>query len=326
MATSDVPLKTIASVKAMTSKPSPFLSIGTFTFGLDEHPPELEFGLEQKDATHDAIGGTRTTFAMGAFGTDVTWNGDLFGNNLTGGDPATGLNVAGRIAILEKIAAKGQEVRLRWLGEAYDVLVINFRWKYLTKRVRATYTITVRVIRDASGSYSRTGPISVDAQVGAQVNTAAALAGTIAGADLGASAQALKSSVTSSIGAIGTLGPIAQATRASVNAALTQINATLALARAYAAALGVTTPLQMISNATALVDQLVLLAANVQSGQSVRTITVQGGNLLTIAAREFGDPELATELAKVNNLVSLTLSTTAITKLVIPPFVGKSHG
>ena len=69
---------------------------------------------------------------------------------------------------------------------------------------------------------------------------------------------------------------------------------------------------QLRSVASRIQTNLNLIGA----GPNVRTVTVGGGTLFDVAAREYGDPSLWSAIAQANKLTETTIS--SITNLIIP--------
>jgi nucleoid-associated protein YgaU len=61
-----------------------------------------------------------------------------------------------------------------------------------------------------------------------------------------------------------------------------------------------------------------------QANSSERTITVGGGNLYDVAAKQYGDPTAWVLIAQANGLTDPTLA--GITVLTIPPYNNSSGG
>lgn len=112
--------------------------------------------------------------------------------------------------------------------------------------------------------------------------------------------------------------PISQATIAQATAITNAVAILVAQVQAYINALS---PLDTkIAPATRFINELNLIARNVQVGESFRTTGVQGSTLARTATLYYGDPSLGKDLAEANNLPSTRIPNTVYQTIILPPF------
>jgi hypothetical protein len=159
------PLRTIGSTSTSAIVNSLQLVIGAVTLlPGDEYPPEIEFPSEMRMAVHDLIGGGRNVQPMGLVLDDVQWSGEIIGPN-----------AEARMLLFERMEASGQVQKLKWLYRRLNVVVKQFRPKYLHAN-RVQYTIVLQVVSDAANRYFGTAAASVSSQTSALANNAGAQA------------------------------------------------------------------------------------------------------------------------------------------------------
>jgi hypothetical protein len=295
---------------------SPYLQIGPIILNEDEHPSNLKFGAISKGVTHDLIGGTREDQALGISFKDVMWTGRMFSQN---GD------ILPRIRLFDAMLATQAEQRLKFVDERYDCRIIEFEPDY-NHRNYADYTITVRVIRDASGRFtSAPSQSAIDAQTTALVQTATLNAALIAAAYPPASPPSqlspLRQALQALTSVITAISPLAPAIGSSgITQALSSTAGALETANALQTQVGTSNNVTAVA-AAQITASLTLLQANLNTGQTAASIIVTGGTLTQICAQYYGDPTVAPQVQAANNLPSTTLPPGVQTKLLMPPLV-----
>lgn len=300
------------------------LSIGSVTFQDLEHPSEIEFALEQKLAVHEYVGGGRKVQSMGQQPKDVTWKGTFWYNT-----------AKVRSQTLKRMCADGKNQVLRWGQDAYSVIVKEYVPKFINDYC-VEYTITVTVESDKSGTYTNASTTSVDSQTQNLYQQVQVEANNLASVDTGATVAGFVSSITSIGSQLSTLGPIAQALGPGVTSLLGTLSSTIASVNTYIVGLQgilntITGPMpattaQQLSYATRLLNNLKMIQGNLNAGQTVKTITVNGGSLFAIASQQYGDPTLATVLQQANGLKTMMLPQGVKITLRIPPATANPLG
>jgi hypothetical protein len=330
------------------------LSLGTFTFQEMEIPEVVPFHGAQRLSVKKLIGGTRVIDAMGTDPQPITWSGIFFPTN-------DGESPLDRARLVEAIREAGQPVTLQWDALNLTVFVSEFSPDYRFARI--PYSITVEVLQDNTRSVSKTPNPTADDLVGADLSAANVIVPSIGDATLttqmasltslvfaassvialASSASAGTGSVTTLVGApLSTTVPIQQQIAAAQLrvAALSVIqDATLNTPAGPGGVSAGASPsvnieaFEALEAATQQQVYLVQLACllgrmNLNLGQinsSERTITVSGGNLYDVAAREYGDSTAADQIMQANDLNDPTL--TGNVTLAIPPYnPGQANG
>lgn len=282
------------------------LVIGGVSLSVPNSPSELGLGAGlQKKAVTELIGGGRVVASMGAQPKPVTITGALWAPD-----------IATIVPLLRAYMVDGKERLVSWASERYYAKVAEFDPKYRFGGQVCDYSIVLEITRDANGAFSISPTASVDTQVSTLSDTANVSASAIAAAD--ASAPPLTADAANVQIALDNTGPIGQASSADVASLLTTVQSALANATAYAGGLAQTASTYV--TAQQYVTALTLIADNVQSGQSQRTIQVQGRSLFEVASQYYGDPSKAFDLAAVNGLAGPLLSGVVSTTLRLPPY------
>lgn len=112
--------------------------------------------------------------------------------------------------------------------------------------------------------------------------------------------------------------PLSQASTSQATAITNAVQILSAQVQLYLASL---TPLDpKIVPTQQFLNELNLIARNVQVGESFRTTSVQGVSLARTAALTYGDPSLGVALAQANGLPTTRISDTVYQTIILPPF------
>lgn len=284
---------------ATAPQASSFLSIGPVTLAEEEHPSEIAFPLVQVVATHQLPGGGLVVQRMGPQYQPVTWTGALFQDVN---------DIDARMSALEALLTAGVQQRLAWGKRAFDVLVTAFTPTYRNK-IEGGYSITVRIMRDASGPTQKATTASqlnaLYGQVGVQTAdlvVADPNFATIAQPDL----------------PLGVLGDPQQNVGRSAADILGDVNKAIASVQPYIAALPPSAA-SLLNKATVLSSSLTLIQKNVGASATPNSVRVDGGNLFHIAAQYYGDASLGLALMRVNGLSSTSIPSSISRILTLPP-------
>ncbi len=118
--------------------------------------------------------------------------------------------------------------------------------------------------------------------------------------------------------AIQQASPIGQATVAQATAITNAVQILSAQVQLYLASLAPLDP--KIVPTQQFLNELNLIARNVQVGESFRTTSVQGVSLARTATLYYGDPSLGVDLAEANGLPTTRISDTVYQTIILPPF------
>lgn len=323
------------------------LTLGTFTFQDMEVPEVMPFHSSQRLSVKKMVGGVRQIDAMGVDPAPITWSGTFF-------PTPQGQAALDRAQAIEAIRDAGQPVNLMWDSLYYSVYVSDFRPEYRSGRI--PYTITVEVLQNLSTPLNLLAQPNVDDLVAADLTSSNVYAAQIGDATLtklmaplqtaifaASSVVAMASSASVAIGVISSLvgappsviNPILLALFAVTN----RVN--VLSSSADSVMFNVMGPGGVVAGATTTTNvagfQALLAANNSQNAlvpmagvlgrmqanlqainSSARTITVSGGNLYDIAAKQYGDPTGATLIMQANGLHDPTI--TGNTTLIMPPY------
>lgn len=312
------------------------LVLGDFVFQDFEIPEEIGFGGDQRLAIKKMLGGVRDIQALGADPRPLAWSGQFFPTE----DGQTALE---RALALKQMQDAAQPLTLSWDELYLMVYIRTFEPDYRFARI--PYRIVLEVLQDLTAPvYADAGP-DADDLINGDLDSANTLTSSIGDSTL----SGLMSNVTSTINGVSTFVGAAQSTIASalqpINAAAQRVSSLIASTDSTLASVGVpagvlpSVPIATnisiftaYANAANVQPQLLQLqwllgrmTTNLgQVNSSVRTVTVGGGNLFDIAAKQYGDPTAWTLIAQANSLSDPTLS--GISTLVIPPYTKNASG
>lgn len=306
--------------------PDLILTLGDFEFTRHEVPESIALGGEQMLSVHRMVGGKRIIDAMGANPEPLSWSGWFVGEE-----------ALGRAQYLDSLRARGEELKLTFSELTFRVVIRSFRYVF-QRQYQLTYSITLEVIEDLNLG-DRVLPVpSVNDLVTADIKTVDVLTASVNDPTLTTKVTGLKAAIKS-------VSDFAKATQAQINSVLGPIKearaqANTLLASANNTIQNVTTLGGILPNnpvaqqASRLLDQvnamnsapqlvqldsvLGRVQTNVTTANSgSKTITVATGTLFDVAAREYGDAQAWTTIARANGLTDPQI--TAPVTLVIPP-------
>lgn len=293
------------------------VQLGDFIFKDLEVPESLPFGGEQALVIHKLIGGDRQIDAMGRDEAPIEWGGWLMGQ-----DAQT------RALYLDGLRVAGQPLLLTWAQWRYLVVIRRFEADFqFIGRIR--YRIVCEVAENQSLPTGSPLPDDIDSAIGSDMDTANGLGSIINDGPLSSALGVLDSAVSA-------VSSFANAAQSTINGVLQPIAAVqsrvqILLASAVNATQNVATvggvlpgtPLaqsvaSLGTQTAAFLQQPSLVSLqNVMgrmsmnlgnvSGNVVPT-TVAGGNLYAIAAKQYGDAQAWTGIAKANGLTDPVLS------------------
>lgn len=308
--------------------PDLILTLGDFQFSDKEIPESIAFGGEQALAVHRLVGGVKVVDAMGGFSRPLTWSGWLLGQS-----------ALVRARQLDMMREAGAELRLTWSELDYLVVIRDFSADF-QRYYKMPYTITCEVVEDLTLSTAGLGDPGVDSLISGDLGIASGLMSTVSGLGLDSAFATMQSaiqSVSSFANAAqstlnGVLQPIA-AFRTQAQTLIAQTNNTLM----NVTTLGGILPNNPISTQVGKINQQIAAAQNLPTlvqldrvvgriqgnigsiYSSAKQVTVAGGNLMKMAAQEYGDAMAWTGLAKANPQLGGDPLVTGITTVTIPP-------
>ncbi|MGA4020411.1 hypothetical protein ACI2T7_03250 [Ralstonia nicotianae] len=304
------------------------LKLGSFQFQNQEIPESLPFGGIQQLAKHDLVGGTRVVDSMGAFTAPIGWSGWLLGQD-----------AMKRARALDDLRIAGSSLLLQWSELSYSVVISEFRADF-QRFYQIPYRITCEVVSDLSKFAGNDGDQSIDGQISSDAATATGLTTSIGDSTL----SGLMGSVNS---AISTVSSFANAAQSTINSVLqpvaalrTQVQTMISSANntlMNVTTLGGILPNNPISTQVSklgsqitaatnlpILVQLDRVAGRMQTNvgsiySSAKQVTVAGGNLMTMAAKEYGDALAWTGIAKANPQLGADPQINGVQTVTIPP-------
>ncbi len=307
-------------------QPNTTLRLGDFTFADMEIPDKITIGGKQAIVTHDLVGGVRVIDAMGAFDDPLQWSGWFRGQN-----------ALSRAQYLNSLRRAGAPLTLSWADLSYQVTIESFQADF-ERAYMLPYRISCAVVADVTASAAG-GPVSnVDDLVRGDMNTANTLSGTVGNAPLSGFMGTLNSAVSS-------VSNFAHAAQSTINGVLAPLAAAQTQVKTLISSVGNTisniatvggvlpnNPIAQqvfklngqIASMTSLPAlyslQSVLgrMGTNLHSiGAGTKTVTMAGGNLYALAAREYGDATAWPILARANGTTDPQI--TGVKTIIIPP-------
>lgn len=309
------------------------LTLGDITFANLEVPESLNWGGDQSTVIQKLIGGSRVIDAMGRDDDAIQWTGWFLGASAV--DRAQYVNT-------QRIL--GQPLSLTMGPLNFTVVIRSFKASY-EFQFRIRYSITCEVMQDNTTPTVLGSVPGIDDQMNADMNTATGLGSLIGDSTL----TGLLGTVNTAISGISTFANAAQSTISSVlqPIAAVQSRVKTLLASAINTTTNITTlggvlPYSPVAQAAATLSGQVAafesqpsllslqgvmgrMAANLNSVRSNATkVTTAGGNLQTIAAKQYGDATSWTGIAKANGLTDPVVS--GVQTLTVPVQPDKAGG
>ena len=324
----------------------------SITFQDVELPQSVAWGGEQAMAVHQLIGGDRVIDSLGAKPAPVTWDGILFGQT-----------AVERARYLDTVRQGGAAVVLTWDEFAYVGVISRFAANYLQPwHVRYSITIEVMqdaasaqtsapqeslltLLNNDTASASCLGNLIGD-------STLSGLLGSVSSAvqSLNSVVEAVTAPIAAATACIQQATTTAQSALAAIVQPLAQAQTRVqqlmgGVDNAVADMQGLTsgvfagaTPqaIQSLTTANlgfanaqpvyALSSVLGRMQSNISAGMpgaSAKTMAVNGGNLQSIAAQQYGDATLWPAIAKINGLSDPNLPAGAMTLQIPSPSVAR---
>jgi nucleoid-associated protein YgaU len=312
------------------------LTLGDFVFQDLEVPESIGFGLEQRLAVKKLVGGVRDIQALGPDPRPIDWSGIFL-------PTPEGESALDRAEAIKSMVIQAQPVTLSWDRIYLMVYIRSFDPDYRFARI--PYRISCEVIQDLTTPDDLSAEPDADDLIDGDmnsINNAVPGIGDSTLSSLTATLSSAVSSVKTFVGAgISTISSVLQPLNAARSQVLSLIGATDSVLNSVATVGGILPGVPIAQNIFKLESQVNgvarmtgLLQLNGYMGRmsinlgqinsSVRTITVGGGNLYDLAAKEYGNAMGWVNIAKANNLTDPTI--TGISTLVIPPFSNDSSG
>lgn len=304
------------------------LQLGDFQFQRQEIPESISFGGEQRLAMHDLVGGTRVIDAMGGFTGPISWSGWLLGQN-----------ALARARQLDAMRAAGVSLVLQWSELIFAVVIRSFQADF-QRWYQMPYRITCEVAEDLTLSTAGTSLSSIDGLITGDLSTASGLMSTVSGLGLDSAFSTMQTAIQS-------VSSFANAAQSTLNGVLQPIAAFRTQAQTLIAStsntlanvttLGGILPNNPISTQVSKITSQIVAAQNLPTlvqldrvvgriqgnigsiYSSAKQVTVAGGNLMKIAAQEYGDAMAWTGLAKANPQLGGDPQITGIQTVTIPP-------
>jgi hypothetical protein len=315
--------------------PDTLLTLGGISFYQFEVPESIGFGGEQRLSVHELVGGQKVVDAMGWFSEPLVWSGRFRGQ--------TALD---RARYVEGLAASGVATNVTWSEFSYLVIVRRFLPVY-ERFYEIPYRIECEVIADLTQAVTSLSSQGPDDLINGDVSFASSLLDRIGSPTLTSAFSSVKSAI-SAVSSFATaaqsqlnsvLQPIQQF-RLQVQTLTAQTNNVLVNVTTLGGILPNNTLSQNVSrltNSLTAAQQIPLLinldrvtgriGANVGSlYSSAKQTTMAGGNLMQIAAKEYGDFRAWTGIAKANPSLGGDPQLTGINTITIPPNADDSGG
>lgn len=310
------------------------LNLGAVTFKDFEIPESITFGGTQKLAIKNLVGGGKVVDAMGVNQEPAAWNGIFLGPD-----------AINRAMLVKSMYEGGQLFRLTFDQLAFDVVIETYKAEF-RRPYYVPYQISCQVVKDRT-QFTPVALPNVTTAIRSDNALSGALATKIGVPSLTTSISSLSSAITkisdfakatqSTIRSV--LAPLAQA-QAQVKALITTAENTLQTVTTVGGLLpnnpAAKLATQLISYANANTQQPALvqlqgvlgrIGVNIgQINSSVRIITVPGGNLMDIAAKQYGDAMGYTALLAANPALKGDPQLTGITTLTVPKYANQTDG
>lgn len=304
------------------------LKLGDFVFERNEIPESIVFGGEQALVVHRLVGGTKVVDAMGDFTGPISWSGWLEGQE-----------ALSRARQLATMRAAGTALVLEWSELAFAVVIREFTPDF-QRFYKIPYRITCEVVEDLTLSTAGFGDFSIDDLIDGDMLEATGYADTIGDSTL----SGLMSTANSAVKAVSSFANAAQSTLNSVLQPIAAVKNEIStlIASTNNVLVNVTTlggilpnnpiaqQVQKISGQIVAAQQLpVLVAMDRTVGRvqmnigsiyaSAKQLTTAGGNLMDMAAKEYGDAMAWTGLAKANPQLGGDPEISGVQTITIPP-------
>jgi nucleoid-associated protein YgaU len=310
------------------------LKLGSVVFGATEGPAGgIPFGGAQKLVIQKRVGGTRTINAMGDDPDPIQWSG-IF----------TGALALEKAKTLSRMRKEGRSLTLTWSSMSYLVVISSFKGNF-NAPFEIPYQISLEVQADLTNLPVTNSAFDVSQAINGDMGTALGLSDSIGDGTLSSLMGSLNS-------AISTVSNFAKAAQSTINSVLQPLNAVRSQVGILISAtentlknvatVGGVFPFNPIAqniaklsgqvNATVAGSQLAQLNSVLgrmgtnlgQVNSSVKTVTVSGGNLYDLAAKNYGDATGWTTIANANGITDPEL--VGVSTLSIPKNTNDTNG
>ena len=312
------------------------LKLGDFVFQGFEMPESIPFGGTQRLAVHRLIGGGKVIDAMGRDDEPVRWHGWF-----------RGLDATQRARYLDNLRVDGRPLKLTWHEFSYRVVVRSFHADF-QRFHQIPYQIECEVLENLTQPVTALASPGIDSVFGADLAALQNLVNMIADNPLVKAVESVTAAMSQIPGLSGVSREILNKVIVPLQTAQDRVNvligATNSVLQAGAILGGVvsgggasTAPNMATSltdqtaafgsmgnllNASALIGRMSTNLAGLTSG--VKTVTMAGGNLYDLAAKEFGDATQWANIARANNLADPVI--TGVQEIQIPAAPDTSGG
>lgn len=287
------------------------VTLGDFQFRDMEVPESIPFGGGQALAVHKLVGGQRVVDAMGPDDVPKDWRGWFRGQD-----------AVSRARYLDTLRKQGRALTLTWDAFRFSVVIATFEADF-RRSYEIPYRISLEVVEDQTAPITQVLGGSIDDAIGGDMSTASGLGDLIGDGPLSSALGVLDSAVKG-------VSTFANASTAVINGVLGPIGSVLTRTNQLIAGTGNSiqnigtlggvlpnTPIGLASSSLATQVVAFNQLPNLYAIQNVvgrmrtnlgsvagtgRSVPVSGGNLMDMAALQYGDASAWTGIAKANGL------------------------
>lgn len=303
------------------------LTLGGVAFEKMEVPEEIEgLGGEQALVVHRMIGGKRVVDAMGADEDDISWDGIFRGSQ-----------ALQRAQAIDRMRRAGLPVEVSFGELVYTVVIQRFQFRY-----QRFYEIPYRILLVVKSNDNDPAPtgaqVGIDEMVASDATLGGGLASAIADPILSRDVSRMTSAISGVQDFTQATASVLQDVMAPIAAVQTRvgelISSTDAILGSVSAVGGIipglsydeltgnlTSQIAAMTRSAELYDlQSVVgrMATNIQSiGTGGADYVVAGGDLMSLAARVYGDATMWTTIARANGLLDPVID--GVKSLTVPP-------
>jgi hypothetical protein len=314
-------------------KPDTTLLLGDFEFARFEIPEQIPFGGEQRLTVHELVGGVRVIDAMGATPMPVEWSGHFVGD--------TALE---RALYIDGLRKAGLPLMLTWDALAFNVVIRSFHCEF-KRFYRLPYRIACEVVEDLTDPVDYIAAPSIDQLIDDDMNTANGLASGVGDSTL----SSLMGTLNSAISAVSSFASAAQSTLNSVLQPIAAVRSQVGiLIQATNGAIQNVTTLGGILPGNPIAQQATKLLGQINAvnqspmlinldrvlgrmqsnigtiNSGTRQVPLAGGNLFSLASKQYGDAMGWTAIAQANGLKDPQVN--GLANLTIPPYNNQTDG
>ncbi|KAF1009479.1 MAG: hypothetical protein GAK28_00117 [Luteibacter sp.] len=287
------------------------VTLGDFQFRDMEVPESILFGGGQALVVHKLVGGQRVVDAMGPDDAPKDWRGWFRGQD-----------AVSRARYIDTLRKQGRALTLTWDAFRFNVVIATFEADF-RRAYEIPYRISLEVVEDLTAPITQVAGGSIDDAMGDDMSSAIGLGGSIGDGALSSALGTLNSAVTG-------VSSFANASTSVINSVLGPIGTVLTRTNQLIAGAGNSiqnigtlggvlpnTPIGLSSqslaaqvvafnqlpNLYALQNVVGRMRSNLGSVAGAgRSVPVSGGNLMDMAASQYGDATAWTGIAKANGL------------------------